>query len=329
MLRRRTARRRARRRARRAVLGARGRCRCGARRGLVEVAEADVGRSSTSRPAAGAAPVSGHPRAVRRGGAQRAARPGAGLPAGRRRGRARARRRPAARAARHARRLGPPAGAAAAPGARRGRRGAAHRAGRAGRLRRLRPRTTPTCAPRCCTRCCCAGAGCRCCSRSSGSRWRPGWASPAYADGAARPRRRRRRRPGRRARRWSTRSPAGGVLSPGELRARVGRPARARRPAPRAAGGAAAAAADQRPRAVDPPDRLLESVRTRLWAVELSLLLPRHPLALRRERGELLVRLGDAVAGAAELEAYADVWRGGGRDGAVRRSARLARAQLN
>ncbi|HMA46765.1 MAG TPA: transglutaminase-like domain-containing protein [Frankiaceae bacterium] len=46
--------------------------------------------------------------------------------------------------------------------------------------------------------------------------------------------------------------------------------------------------------------------RVRLWAVELSLLLPRHPAALRRERGELLARLGDYLGAAAELSAYAD-----------------------
>jgi regulator of sirC expression with transglutaminase-like and TPR domain len=77
--------------------------------------------------------------------------------------------------------------------------------------------------------------------------------------------------------------------------------------------------------------RSLDAARTRLWAVELSLLVPTHPLELRRERGELLVRLGSHLAGAAELEAYAalveDV------DDAVaeacRREARQARARLN
>lgn len=75
----------------------------------------------------------------------------------------------------------------------------------------------------------------------------------------------------------------------------------------------------------------LAVARTRLWAVELSLLLPRHPLELRRERGGLLVRLGSFLDGAEELEGFAqaitDV------DGAVaeaaRRDARMARAQLN
>lgn len=72
----------------------------------------------------------------------------------------------------------------------------------------------------------------------------------------------------------------------------------------------------------------LEAARTARWAVELSLLLPRHPLELRREHGRLLVRLGDFPGGAAELEAYADVVDGAERDGA-RREARLARARLN
>ena len=75
----------------------------------------------------------------------------------------------------------------------------------------------------------------------------------------------------------------------------------------------------------------LDVARTRLWAVELSLLLPRHPLDLRRERGELLVRLGQHLAGAEELETYAlaldDVDEQAAT--AVRREARLARAQLN
>ena len=78
-------------------------------------------------------------------------------------------------------------------------------------------------------------------------------------------------------------------------------------------------------------DRALDSVRTWLWAVELSLLLPRHPVALRRERGELLVRLGAHLPGAAELEAYAAVVAEADPAAAeqARREARLARARLN
>ena len=75
----------------------------------------------------------------------------------------------------------------------------------------------------------------------------------------------------------------------------------------------------------------LEAAAMRLWAVELSLLLPRHPVALRRERGELLVRLGDHLGGADELETYALVVDGSDEQAAeaARREARLARAQLN
>jgi regulator of sirC expression with transglutaminase-like and TPR domain len=75
----------------------------------------------------------------------------------------------------------------------------------------------------------------------------------------------------------------------------------------------------------------LEAAAMRLWAVELSLLLPRHPVALRRERGELLVRLGNHLGGAEELETYALVVDGTDEQAAqaARREARLARAQLN
>jgi len=75
----------------------------------------------------------------------------------------------------------------------------------------------------------------------------------------------------------------------------------------------------------------LASAATRLWAVELSLLLPRHPVSLRQERGELLVRLGNHVGGADELETYAIAVEGADERAATeaRRSARSARAQLN
>jgi hypothetical protein len=78
-------------------------------------------------------------------------------------------------------------------------------------------------------------------------------------------------------------------------------------------------------------DRSLESARTRLWATELSLLLPRHPLDLRREQGELLVRLGDYSAGAAALEAFAEAVDGVDAAAAdtVRGNARMARSRLN
>ncbi|MCX5439414.1 transglutaminase-like domain-containing protein [Streptomyces sp. NBC_00569] len=68
-----------------------------------------------------------------------------------------------------------------------------------------------------------------------------------------------------------------------------------------------------------------------LWAVELSLLLPAHPARLRYERAQLLVRSGDFLAGAAELDAYADVVGAVDATAAktVRAQARAARAMLN
>jgi regulator of sirC expression with transglutaminase-like and TPR domain len=44
-----------------------------------------------------------------------------------------------------------------------------------------------------------------------------------------------------------------------------------------------------------------------LWAVELALLLPSHPARLRHEHGQVLVRRGEFVAGAEEMETYADL----------------------
>ena len=77
--------------------------------------------------------------------------------------------------------------------------------------------------------------------------------------------------------------------------------------------------------------RSLETARTRLWATELSLLLPHHPLALRRERGELYVRLGDFEGGARELERYADLIADVDevQAEASRRRARQSRARLS
>lgn len=73
----------------------------------------------------------------------------------------------------------------------------------------------------------------------------------------------------------------------------------------------------------------LEAVRTRLWATELSLLLPHHPLELRRERGELLVRSGAFLDGARELEEYAGLTPVAAQAEAALTTARLARARLN
>jgi len=58
------------------------------------------------------------------------------------------------------------------------------------------------------------------------------------------------------------------------------------------------------------PERGVEGAWTRLWAVELSLLLPRHPAALRHERGSLLALTGQFEAGARQLTEYADLIEG-------------------
>lgn len=68
-----------------------------------------------------------------------------------------------------------------------------------------------------------------------------------------------------------------------------------------------------------------------LWAVELTLLLPSHPARLRYERAQLLVQCGEFLAGAAELDAYADVVAAVDEPAAerLRGQARGARARLN
>ncbi|WP_069170886.1 transglutaminase-like domain-containing protein [Streptomyces griseus] len=68
-----------------------------------------------------------------------------------------------------------------------------------------------------------------------------------------------------------------------------------------------------------------------LWALELSLLLPSHPARLRLERAELLVRRGEYLRGAAEMEEYAEVVDAVEPTAAqaVRHRARAARAMLN
>ncbi|KIF76542.1 hypothetical protein QR77_27070 [Streptomyces sp. 150FB] len=68
-----------------------------------------------------------------------------------------------------------------------------------------------------------------------------------------------------------------------------------------------------------------------LWAVELSLLLPSHPARLRYDHAQLLVRRGEFLAGAAEMEEYALVvgtFEPSTAE-AIRRKARAARAMLN
>ncbi|MDQ6873915.1 MAG: tetratricopeptide repeat protein [Actinomycetota bacterium] len=76
---------------------------------------------------------------------------------------------------------------------------------------------------------------------------------------------------------------------------------------------------------------LVESSRTALWATELSLLLPRHPAELRRERGLLLVRVGRFAEGARDLEEFADAVSHVDDEAAdsVRHEARMARSRLN
>ncbi|MGW1543888.1 transglutaminase-like domain-containing protein [Streptomyces sp. NPDC002309] len=68
-----------------------------------------------------------------------------------------------------------------------------------------------------------------------------------------------------------------------------------------------------------------------LWAVELSLLLPSHPARLRYERAQVLVRRGEFLDGAAQLDAYAEVVEAVDEGAAerVRGEARAARALLN
>ncbi len=68
-----------------------------------------------------------------------------------------------------------------------------------------------------------------------------------------------------------------------------------------------------------------------LWALDLALLLPSHPARLRYERAQLLVQRGEFTAGAAELEAYADIVTAVDPEAAdrIRGEALAARALLN
>lgn len=68
-----------------------------------------------------------------------------------------------------------------------------------------------------------------------------------------------------------------------------------------------------------------------LWALDLTLLLPRHPAKLRYERAQLLVAMGDFLGGAAEMEEYADVIGAFDPESAegIRLRAKGARALLN
>ncbi|MGW6062238.1 transglutaminase family protein [Streptomyces sp. NPDC055189] len=68
-----------------------------------------------------------------------------------------------------------------------------------------------------------------------------------------------------------------------------------------------------------------------LWAVELSLLLPAHSDRLHYDRAQLLVQRGDFLAGALEIETYADSLAATDEAAAVllRQEAHGARAMLN
>ncbi|MFE6689486.1 tetratricopeptide repeat protein [Streptomyces sp. NPDC057743] len=68
-----------------------------------------------------------------------------------------------------------------------------------------------------------------------------------------------------------------------------------------------------------------------LWALDLLLLLPSHPARLRHERARLLVQRGEFLAGAAELEEYAQVLEPVQPAAAItlRQEAAAARARLN
>ncbi len=74
-----------------------------------------------------------------------------------------------------------------------------------------------------------------------------------------------------------------------------------------------------------------DRVRTRLWALELSLLLPNCPEELRREHGETLARTGEFAAAATALETFAE--RIEAEQPLVaktaRQDARTARSRLN
>jgi regulator of sirC expression with transglutaminase-like and TPR domain len=74
-----------------------------------------------------------------------------------------------------------------------------------------------------------------------------------------------------------------------------------------------------------------EQARVQLWATELALLLPRHPAQLRLERAELLVRTGEFLAGAAEMDSFAEILDAYDPEAAarVRLAAKAARHRLN
>ncbi len=74
-----------------------------------------------------------------------------------------------------------------------------------------------------------------------------------------------------------------------------------------------------------------ERSQVRLWAIELSLLLPHHPVELRLERAAALIARADYLASADEFEVYADAIAGADADAALRArlQGRSVRARLN
>lgn len=77
--------------------------------------------------------------------------------------------------------------------------------------------------------------------------------------------------------------------------------------------------------------RAARALGVALWALELALLLPSHPAALRYDRAKLLVERGQFAYGAAELESYALVIDAidPPAAGRIRAEALSARALLN
>ena len=72
-------------------------------------------------------------------------------------------------------------------------------------------------------------------------------------------------------------------------------------------------------------------LRVRLWATDLALLVPHHALSLRRERGQVLAKMGDFGGAARDLEDYADAIEPADEDLAAlaRRDAKLVRSRLS
>ena len=78
----------------------------------------------------------------------------------------------------------------------------------------------------------------------------------------------------------------------------------------------------------DDPDR---GLATRLWGLECGLLLPSHPVTLRRRRADVLAEAGRVLLAARAYEQYADVVEPARPQAAqhAREAAVLVRARLN